>query len=78
VSLCVKLFGSSRNEDADQSSSPYAHAEWQVPARVCGREDSNLHPFQDQDLNLARLPVSPRPHWNDKRSSSDEGPNHVG
>jgi site-specific DNA recombinase len=27
----------------------------------CGREDSNLHPSQDQDLNLARLPVSPRP-----------------
>ncbi len=30
--------------------------------RVCGREDSNLHPSRDQDLNLARLPVSPRPH----------------
>ncbi len=27
----------------------------------CGREDSNLHPFRDQDLNLARLPLSPRP-----------------
>lgn len=27
----------------------------------CGREDSNLHPSRDQDLNLARLPVSPRP-----------------
>jgi hypothetical protein len=27
----------------------------------CGREDSNLHPFRDQDLNLARMPVSPRP-----------------
>ena len=22
----------------------------------------NLHPFRDQDLNLARLPVPPRPH----------------
>jgi hypothetical protein len=28
---------------------------------LCGREDSNLHPSRDQDLNLARLPVSPRP-----------------
>ena len=28
---------------------------------MCGREDSNLHPSRDQDLNLARLPVSPRP-----------------
>jgi hypothetical protein len=28
---------------------------------TCGREDLNLHPFRDQDLNLARLPVPPRP-----------------
>lgn len=27
----------------------------------CGREDSNLHPRKDQDLNLARMPISPRP-----------------
>ncbi len=27
----------------------------------CGREDLNLHPRKDQDLNLARLPISPRP-----------------
>ena len=31
-------------------------------AAECGREDLNLHPFRDQDLNLARLPVPPRPH----------------
>ena len=28
---------------------------------MCGREDSNLHVFRHQDLNLARLPIPPRP-----------------
>src|SRR5207244_3354003 len=28
---------------------------------TCGREDSNLHPCRDRDLNPARLPVPPRP-----------------
>jgi hypothetical protein len=28
----------------------------------CDREDSNLHPFQDKHLKLARLPISPRSH----------------
>jgi hypothetical protein len=27
----------------------------------CGREESNLHPSRDRDLNPARLPVPPRP-----------------
>ena len=27
----------------------------------CGREDSNLHPRRDRDLNPARLPIPPRP-----------------
>ena len=25
----------------------------------CGQEDSNLHPFRDYDLNVARLPIPP-------------------
>ena len=29
--------------------------------RACGREDSNLHPRRDRDLNPARLPIPPRP-----------------
>ena len=32
----------------------------------CGREDSNLHPSRDQDLNLARMPISPRPQRQDR------------
>ena len=28
---------------------------------ACGREESNLHPRRDRDLNPARLPVPPRP-----------------
>ena len=32
-----------------------------VRTRACGREDSNLHPRRDRDLNPARLPVPPRP-----------------
>ena len=28
---------------------------------MCGREDSNLHPRGDRDLNPARLPIPPRP-----------------
>ncbi len=28
---------------------------------ACGREDSNLHPRGDRDLNPARLPIPPRP-----------------
>src|SRR5919197_224092 len=29
---------------------------------TCGREDSNLHgPMAHQDLNLARMPIPPRP-----------------
>src|SRR5450756_2165538 len=27
----------------------------------CGREDSNLHPRRDRDLNPARLPIPPHP-----------------
>ncbi len=30
-------------------------------SKKCGREDLNLHPRRDQDLNLARLPISPHP-----------------
>ena len=30
-------------------------------SQKCGREDLNLHPRRDQDLNLARMPISPRP-----------------
>jgi len=32
----------------------------------CGREDSNLHPRRDRDLNPARLPISPRPRGHPK------------
>ena len=28
---------------------------------LCGRQDLNLHVFRHQDLNLARLPISPHP-----------------
>ena len=30
-----------------------------VVLRWCGQEDSNLHPFRDYDLNVARLPIPP-------------------
>ena len=30
--------------------------------RWCGRKDLNLHEFPHQNLNLARLPIPPRPH----------------
>ena len=42
----------------------------------CGREDSNLHPRRDRDLNPARLPVPPRPlavairHWSPEVASA--------
>ncbi len=28
----------------------------------CGRRDSNSHTSRRQNLNLVRLPISPRPH----------------
>ena len=31
------------------------------PQTICGRQELNLHPFRDQILSLARLPISPRP-----------------
>ena len=31
----------------------------------CGRKDLNLHEFPHQNLNLARLPIPPRPHVSD-------------
>ena len=34
---------------------------WLRSFPACGREDSNLHPRRDRDLNPARLPVPPRP-----------------
>lgn len=29
---------------------------------ICGRRDLNPHAFRRQNLNLVRLPISPRPH----------------
>jgi hypothetical protein len=37
----------------------------------CGREDSNLHPSRDQDLNLARLPNFATPATSCDRSVRD-------
>ncbi len=42
------------------SSRGGAQAPWGL-SRLCGRQDLNLHVFRHQDLNLARLPLSPRP-----------------
>ena len=33
-----------------------------TPPKWCGRKDLNLHEFPHQNLNLARLPIPPRPH----------------
>ena len=30
---------------------------------LCGRRDSNPHAFRHQILSLARLPITPRPHF---------------
>ena len=36
-------------------------ARFPLVTSLCGRQDLNLHVFRHQDLNLARLPISPHP-----------------
>ena len=38
-----------------------AETSFPLVTSLCGRQDLNLHVFRHQDLNLARLPISPHP-----------------
>ncbi len=49
------------SHSSDLPSSRWSAVACCASERECGREDSNLHPRRDRDLNPARLPVSPRP-----------------
>ena len=36
---------------------------WRYPSTWCGRRDSNSHDSRHSHLKAARLPISPRPHF---------------
>ena len=38
----------------------------------CRRRDSNPHPFWDELLGLARLPITPRRHWSPRGDSNSQ------
>src|SRR5690606_36417227 len=52
---------------------PGIRAETAKPTIWCGRRDLNPHEQAHENLNLARLPVSPRPHQLQRRNSSESG-----
>src|SRR5262249_1425620 len=65
VDLLQDLLG--RNDDLELPLQPfgiglnYLHGKLARPSIWCGRRDLNPHDLRHQNLNLARLPISPRP-----------------